>query len=78
MRRVQDGGGKAVQQGIDAGAGSMQARLQIVALALQGRHLLVQQFIGSLQFCVSEQQALDAVGNLVKVGGVGLDHEEKT
>ena len=64
-------GGQAVEQGVDARPGGVEAGLEGVALGLQRLDLLVQQGVGALEFFMAQQQAFHPLGDLVKVLDVG-------
>ncbi len=63
--------GQAVEQGVDSGTRGIEARLERVALGLQGLHLLHQEAVGALQLFMAQEQPLYALGQLFEVLGFG-------
>jgi hypothetical protein len=63
--------GQAVEQGVDARARRAQAGPEGITLGAKRLHLAVEQGVGALEFFVSHQQALNALGDLLG-GGQGL------
>ena len=60
--------GQTIQQGFDTAPGGGKARAQRVAFLRQCLHLAAQKGIGALQLFVTDQQPLDALGNLFDGG----------